>query len=158
MISFDGKCKICNHRSIDHKRGKFIYKQEEEKEALINNETEELKNYIKFLSQKQTEETFHMKAIVEDNDILKKVLSNLNNQLANCDSDIKNLENQISLIEKEIIKASKNIKINLNFLRENALNKENRTIKIFIEDYAKNKNDNEKNIIMNLYKKYELEI
>ena len=158
MISFDGKCKICNHRLLDHKRGKFIYKQEEEEEALINNETEELKNYIKFLSQKQTEETFHMKAIVEDNDILKKVLSNLNNQVVNCDSDIKNLENQISLIEKEIIKALKNIKINLNFLRENALNKENRTIQIFIEDYAKNKNDNEKNIIMNLYKKYELEI
>ena len=51
MINFSGKCKICNHSYSDHKRGKFIFNQTEENEQLISSEIEEIKNYIKTLSE-----------------------------------------------------------------------------------------------------------
>ena len=72
----------------------------------------------------------------------------------NCNKEIENMENSNLSVEIEITIALKNIKNNLDFLRKNALNKETRTINNFIEEYIKNKNDNEKKIIINLYKNY----
>ena len=92
-----------------------------------------------------------MLAINLDNNLLQRALNNFNKQIQNCDEEIEKANNENILIEKDIIDALKNIKSNLDFLRNNALNKENRTIKIFIEEYSKNKNDKEKNIIWNLF-------
>ena len=65
MISFNGNCKICNHSVSMHKKEKLIYIQNEVDEPLINNEIEELQNYIKFLSIKKEEETLKMNEINE---------------------------------------------------------------------------------------------
>ena len=155
MISPIGACKICNHCRASHKIEKFIYIQKEENERLINNDTEELENYIKFLKDKKRDELYHMDAINNDNILLNKALINFNNQIKNCDKEINKAKIQNLSIENEIIVTLKNIQMNLDFLRENALNKENRTIKSFVKDYAKNKNDKEKKIIQNLFKNYE---
>ena len=154
MISFNGKCKICNHNLSDHKKVKFIYIQKEESEKLINDDIEDLLNYTKFLLGKQKEEMFHMNAINEDNDFLQKALNNFNNQIKNCDKEIEKVKTSILTVENEIYGALNNIKNNLDFLRQNALNKENRTINIFVEQYAKNKNDKEKKIIEDLFQKF----
>ena len=151
-ISFGGTCKICNHGISQHKKGKFIYRQKEENELLVNNEIEEIEKYIKFLSKEKEEKNLQMLAINLDNNLLQRALNNFNKQIQNCDEEIEKANNENILIEKDIIDALKNIKSNLDFLRNNALNKENRTIKIFIEEYSKNKNDKEKNIIWNLFK------
>ena len=154
MISFNGNCKICNHSVSMHKKEKLIYIQKEVNEPLINNEIEELQNYIKFLSIKKEEEALKMNEINEANDLFKKTLNILNKQLINCNEEIEKIKNSNLSVEIEITIALKNIKNNLDFLRKNALNKETRTINNFIEEYIKNKNDNEKKIIINLYKNY----
>ena len=154
MIYFNGKCKICNHDVSLHKKGKFIYIQDEENEPLINDNLQELKNYVKFLSSKKEDNKFNLKALIEDNDILKKALNQCNEQINKCNEEIENYKNQSSSVEKDIINALKNIKNILDYLRKNALNKEKRTINIFIEEYAKNKNDKEKKILENLYQQF----
>ena len=154
MISFNGNCKICNHSVSMHKKEKLIYIQNEVDEPLINNEIEELQNYIKFLSIKKEEEALKMNEINEANELFKRTLNILNKQLINCNKEIENMENSNLSVEIEITIALKNIKNNLDFLRKNALNKETRTINNFIEEYIKNKNDNEKKIFINLYKNY----
>ena len=117
MISFNGKCKICNHNISYHKKVKFIYIQKEESEKLINDDIEELINYTNFLLGKEKEEMFHMIAINEDNDFLQKALNNFNNQIENCDKEIEKVKTNILTIENEIYGALNNIKNNLDFLR-----------------------------------------
>ena len=95
-----------------------------------------------------------MNEINEANELFKRTLNILNKQLINCNKEIENMENSNLSVEIEITIALKNIKNNLDFLRKNALNKETRTINNFIEEYIKNKNDNEKKIFINLYKNY----
>ena len=97
---------------------------------------------------------FHMKALNEDNDFLQKTIHNFNNQIKNCDNEVEKVKNNILTVENQIYGALNNIKNNLDFLRKNALNKENRTINIFVEQYAKNKNDKEKKIIEDLFQKF----
>ena len=92
-----------------------------------------------------------MDAIDDDNNILLKVLNNFNKQIQSCDKVIEKAQTECLLIEKDIIDAFKNIKKILDFLRKNALNKENRTIEIFIDEYKKIKSDKEKTIIDNLF-------
>ena len=151
MISFNGNCKICNHSVLRHTKQKLFYIQHEEDEHLLNNEIIELQNYIKFLSKKEKEEQLKMKNILETNEIFEKTLDNLNKQLVKCNEEIQKIKNQNLSVENEIINALKNIKNNLDFLRNNALSKETRTINNFIEEYIKNKDDKEKEIINNLY-------
>jgi len=120
MISFNGKCKICNHNISSHKKVKYIYTQKEEKEQLINNDLEDIKNYINFLSKKEKDETYNMIDISEDNNILRKTLNNLNLQIKNCNKEIEKVKTENIAIEKNIIMALKKIKTNLDFLRKNA--------------------------------------
>ena len=154
MINFFGKCKICNHSLSEHKKGNFIYKQNEENERLLNNEIEEIKNYIQSLSEIKTKDIQDINEINWTNDFFQESINNCEKQMKNCDKEIKKAEKQNLLIENEVIEYLKKIKTNFIFLRENALNKEDRTIKSFIEEYSKNKSDKEKEIIEELYKKY----
>ena len=117
MISFNGKCKICNHNVSHHRKVKLIYIQKEENEKLINDDIEELINYTNFLLGKEKEEMFHMIAINEDNDFLQKALNNFNNQIKNCDKEIEKVKTNILTVENEIYGALNNIKNNLDFLR-----------------------------------------
>ena len=152
MISFNGICKICKHSLDDHIKEKKIFIQNEEKEQLIYNDFEDLKNYIKYLSDKKNDEINHLDAINTDNNVLVKALNICDNQINNCNKEIEKAKNQNKLIENELIETVNNIKNNIEFLEKYALNKEKRTIKTFFEEYAKNKNNQEKKIIENLYK------
>ena len=154
MISFSGNCKICNHSISVHKKGNIIYIQNEEKEQLINNDIEELKNYIKYLSDLKKKRNIYMNSLNEDNEILNKSINIIKNQIENCNKEIEKAKKENMAIENDIFIALQKIKKNLDFLRKNALNQENRTIKIFIEEYVKSKNDKEKKIIENIYQNY----
>ena len=79
----------------------------------------------------------------------------LNKQIGICSGKIEEAEVQNLSVENDIIEVLKKIKVNLDFLRNNALNKEARTIKIFIEEYKKNKDEKEKEIINNLFQTYQ---
>jgi len=151
MISLYGKCKICNHSVLRHKKVKLFYIQQDENEHLLNNEIEELQNYIKYISNKKKNEVLKMNNILEGNDLLQKTLEYLEKQLINCKEEIEKIKNEDLNVENEIINCLKNIKNNLDFLRNNALDKETRTISNFIEEYISNKGDKEKEIINNLY-------
>ena len=156
MISFSGKCRICNHSSSSHKKEKFIYLQNEVIEPLLNNENNsELDYFINFLSNTQKEKKLHLSGLNEYDNILGKVLNYLNRQIRICNGKIEDAEAQNLSVENDIIEVLKKIKGNLDFLRNNALNKEARTIKIFIEEYIKNKDKKEKEIINNLFQKYQ---
>ena len=154
MLDFDGKCKICNHSISQHKRTKLIYRENEENEPLKNKETEELIYYIKMLSITKEEESSRINNLNEVNDLLQKTLDYFDKQVKNCNEENEKLKIQKLSAENEIISALEKIKTNLDFLRKNALNKETRTIKKFIEEYIKNKNDKEKKIIKDLYNKH----
>ena len=157
MINFYGYCKICKHSKSVHKKGNFIYNQHEENEPLINSinsEIEEIKNYVKSLTDIKKEETNKMKNINELNNVYQETINNCCNILRKCDEEIERFENQNLFIENEVIESLGNIKKNLDFLRGNALNKENRDIKIFLDEYSENKNEKEKEIIHNLYQKF----
>ena len=152
MISFNGICKICKHNIADHIKEKKLFIQNEEKEQLMHDDFEDLKNYIEFLSDKKYFEINHLNAINTDNDALVKILIIFDNQIKNTNTEIEKAKNQNKLFENELIETVNKIKINLDFLEKYALNKEKRTIKTFIEEYAKNKNSQEKKIIENIYK------
>ena len=154
MISFKGNCKICGHGVSEHIKGKFLFIQQEEKEQLIHNDFDELEKYIEFLSNKKEEEILHMHVINKDNNLLEKTLNTFNEQIDKISIDIENVKIQYALVENELIETLNNIKKNLDFLRANALNEEKRTIKTFIEEHAKNKNEQEKIIIKILYQKF----
>ena len=154
MISFSGNCKICNHSISVHKKGNIIYIQNEEDEQLINNDIEELKNYIKYLSDLKKKRNIYMNSLNEDNEILNKSINIIKNQIENCNKEIEKAKKENMEIENDIFIALQKIKKNLDFLRKNALNQENRTIKKFIEEYVKSKNDKEKKIIENIYQNY----
>ena len=156
MISFSGECKICNHSFRVHKKEKFIYIYNLENEPLLYNENNrELDYYINFLSNTQKEEELHLNALNEYDNILKNTLNYLYTQIRICNAEIEGVERQNLSVENEIIEVLKIIKINLDFLRSNALNKETRTIKIFIEEFIINKDEKEKEIINNLFQKYQ---
>lgn len=154
MISFKGNCKICGHGVSEHIKGKFLFIQQEEKEQLIHNDFDELEKYIEFLSNKKEEEILHMHVINKDNNLLEKTLNTFNEQIDKISIDIENVKIQYTLVENELIETLNNIKKNLDFLRANALNEEKRTIKTFIEEHAKNKNEQEKIIIKILFQKF----
>ena len=151
MISFNGICKICKHNIADHIKEKKLFIQNEDKK-LMHDDFEDLKNYIEFLSDKKYFEINHLNAINTDNDALVKILIIFDNQIKNTNTEIEKAKNQNKLFENELIETVNKIKINLDFLEKYALNKEKRTIKTFIEEYAKNKNSQEKKIIENIYK------
>ena len=156
MISFSGECKICKHHFSYHKKEKFIYIQKGENEPLINNENnEELDYYINFLSETKKQKEFHLEGINEGNSVLKNTLNYLNNQIRICNERIEEGEEHNLSLENEIIEALNKIKKNLDFLRSNALNKEKRTIQIYIEEYKRSKDEKEKEIIDNLFQKYQ---
>ena len=72
-----------------------------------------------------------------------------------CNEKIKEYENNYLSVEIEIIKDINNIKKNLDYLREYALNKESRTITMFVENYKGNKSKKkEKDVIEKLFKIY----
>ena len=151
MISFSGNCKICNHDLSVHKKGNIIYIQKEENEQLKNNDIEELNNYIKYLFDIKKKENLSMNSLNEENDILNKAINQNKKLIENCNKEIEIAKKINKAIENDIFTAFQKIEKNLDFLRKNALNQENRTIKIFIEEYSKSKNDKEKKIIENLY-------
>ena len=153
-ISFYGKCKICNHGITAHKRAKYIYSQKEESERFVNNDVEELKECFKFLSEKKEITEIGINDINEYNNYLQKTLDNLYRQENKCNEEIENYKEKILEVEIEIIKTINNISNNLDYLRKNALNKESKTINIFIDDYKKDKEDKQKFIIEELYEKY----
>ena len=110
MINFSGKCKIWNHSYSDHKIGKFIFNQTEENEQLINSEIEEIKNYIKTLSETRKSKTSDLNKINISIECNKEILNRCNKQANNCDKEIMKIEKENSLIENEIIKTLDNIK------------------------------------------------
>ena len=95
-----------------------------------------------------------MNSLNEDNKILNKSINIIKNQIENCNKEIEKEKKVNMAIENDIFISLQKIKKNLDFLRKNALNQENRTIKIFIEEYVKSKNDKEKKIIENIYQNY----
>ena len=95
-----------------------------------------------------------MNSLNEDNKILNKSINIIKNQIENCNKEIEKEKKVNMAIENDIFIALQKIKKNLDFLRKNALNQENRTLKIFIEEYVKSKNDKEKKIIENIYQNY----
>ena len=95
-----------------------------------------------------------MNSLNEDNEILNKSINIIKNQIENCNKEIEKAKKEKMEIENDIFIALQKIKKNLDFLRKNALNQENRTIKKFIEEYVKSKNDKEKKIIENIYQNY----
>ena len=152
MFSFNGICKICNHHISEHEKGKIIFIQ---KEGLpVPNEFEKIENKIKILSNKNEEEKLHIDTINKDNNLLQKTLDIFNKEIDNCKKEIEKAKIQKASIENELIETLNKIKNNLLFLEQFALNKEKRTIKTFIEDYAKSKNIKEKELIENIYQKY----
>ena len=154
MISFNGICKICNHNISEHEKGKIVFIQKEGREQPIRNEFEKIENKIKILSNKNEEEILHIDTINKDNNLLQKTLDTFNKEIDNCKKEIENAKIQKTSIENELIETLNKIKNNLLFLEQFALNKEKRTIKTFIEDYAKSKNNKEKELIENIYQKY----
>jgi len=92
-----------------------------------------------------------MNSLNEENDILNKAINQNKKLIENCNKEIEIAKKINKAIENDIFTVFQKIKKNLDFLRKNALNQENRTIKIFIEEYSKSKNDKEKKIIENLY-------
>ena len=154
MISFNGNCKICKHSISEHEKGKKLYIKNEENEILIHNDFDELENYIKFLSNKKKEEMINLNVINDNNELLDKTIDYFNKKINSINNGIEKAKIQSKSIEKELIEILNNIKNNLEFLEKNALNKEKRTIKTFIEEYVKSKNNREKELIENLYQKF----
>ena len=154
MISFNGDCKICNHSISEHKKGKFLFIQKEENDKPIHKKFKKIEDKIKILSNKNEEEKLHIDTIDKDNTLLQKTLDNFNKEINNCDNEIEKAKIQNKSIEKKLIKTLNNIKNDLEFLEKYALNKEKRTIKTFIKDYEKSKNNKEKELIDNLYQKF----
>ena len=154
MISINGICKICNHSVLVHKKVKYIYKQSEENESLIDKDDKELKEYFEFLLDKEKIEKSNLEDVSEKNNIFKNTLKFLKEQEKKCNEDIKKYESMYLLVEIDIIQTLNNIAKNLDYLRENALNKESRTLAAFVEDYKEKKNEDEKKIIEILYQYY----
>ena len=155
MINFKGNCKICRHSSKFHRKENIDYIPEEKKERIVNNEFEEISEYIKNLIEIEKIEKNNINKIENKNDTLNKILDTLNNEEKICNKNIKEYENNYLSVELDIIQAINKIKNNLNYLRKYALNKESRTIAMFVENYIGNKNEKkEKDAIEKLFKIY----
>ena len=155
MIYFNGNCKICGHSSKFHKKKNIDYIPEEKEERIENNEFEESSEYIKNLIEREKIEKNNIDKLENKNDIINKLLDTLNHEEKVCNEKIKEYEDNYLIVEIDIIQSINNIKNNLNYLREYALNKESRTIKIFVENYIGNKNEKkEKDAIEKIFKIY----
>ena len=155
MIAFNGNCKICGHSSKFHRKSNIDYIPEEKEERIVNNEFGELSEHIKNLIEIEKIEKNNIDKLENKNDALNKVLETLNHEEKLCNEKIQEYENNYLSVEINIIKAINNIKNNLDYLRKYALNKESRTIKIFVENYLGNKNEKkEKDVIEKLFKIY----
>ena len=156
MISLNGNCKICGHSLKFHNKKNIKYIPEEKEERIINNEFEELTEYIKNLLEIEKIEKNNINMLENKNDTLNRIIDTLNHEEKVCNEKIKEYENNYLSVEIDIIKAINNIKNNLDYLRKYALNKESRTIAIFVENYIGNKSEKkEKDIIGNLFKIYQ---
>jgi len=152
MINFKGNCKICEHSSKFHKKKNIDYIPEEKEERIVNNE---LSEHVKNLIEIEKIEKNNINKLDNKNDTLNKILDTLNNEEKICNKNIKEYENNYLSVEIDIIKAINKIKNNLNYLRKYALNKESRTIAMFVENYIGNKNEKkEKDAIEKLFKIY----
>jgi len=118
-------------------------------------EIKELSEHYKNLLEREKEDKNNINKLENKNDTLNRILNTLNYEEKVCKENIKEYENNYLSVEIDIIKTINNIKNNLDYLRKYALNKESRTIKIFVENYIGNKNDkNQKDVIENLFKIY----
>ena len=155
MINFFGVCKICRHSLKFHSKKNIDYIPEEKEERIVNDEIGELSEHIQNLIEAEKIEKNNIDMLENKNDTLNKLLDILNNEEKVCNEKIKEFENNYLSVEIDIIKAINNIKNNLDYLRKYALNKESRTIKMFVENYIGNKSaKKEKDVIEKLFKIY----
>ena len=155
MIYLNGNCKICGHSLKFHRKKNIDYIPEEKEERIVNNEFEESSEYIKNLIEVEKIEKNNIDNLENKNDILNKLLETLNHEEKVCNEKIEEYENNYLSVEIEIIKDINNIKKNLDYLREYALNKESRTITMFVENYKGNKSEKkDKDVIEKLFKIY----
>ena len=136
-----GNCRICNHGKSQHLKIDYIFEQYEEECNVIDRNKIKynyLEEEINSLEKEQKEEENYIFMINNIIDNLSMTIEKLEEEKINTIQKIKESKTQIKLIEIGIISALEQIKINLDYLRKNSLNKEfSKTIEDYIEELIK---------------------
>ena len=182
FISFSGKCKICRCGVSFHERSKTKFEKRVEEIKKNNPLKEKLDKELKRLSemvkkQKEEEDAIHNKNIElekqknEKNKLVEKLSENQKDRteyLKRIENVIKSLKDEkdivvkkingcikeINNIECEVLKILNQIKLDLDYLRKNSINKEyNKTMEEYLEERIKCTEDYSKRLSLKNKKK-----
>ena len=182
FISFSGKCKICHCGVSFHERSKTKFEKRVEEIKKNNPLKEKLDKELKRLSemvkkQKEEEDAIHNKNIElekqknEKNKLVEKLSENQKDRteyLKRIENVIKSLKDEkdivvkkingcikeINNIECEVLKILNQIKLDLDYLRKNSINKEyNKTMEEYLEERIKCTEDYSKRLSLENIKK-----